>query len=83
MITAADMRKRILERPFQPFRVYLKDGRHFDIHNPAWNLAADAIFLIGVAPEDDPGSRVAERHERVEYRLIDRVESLTAASGVA
>ncbi len=81
MITAADLRKRILERPFQPFRVYLTDGRCFDIREPTWNLVADAILLIGVAPDDDPQSRVPERHERVDYELIARVEPLNAANG--
>ena len=83
MITAADMRKRSLERPFQPFRVYLTDGRRFDIHDPSWNLVAEAILLIGVAPDDDPRSRLPERHERVDYQLIDRVEVLSAAYGVS
>jgi hypothetical protein len=82
MVTPADMRKRILERPFQPFRVCLTDGRRFDIHHPTWNLVADAILLIGVAPDDDPRSRLPDRHEWVDYRLIARVEPLTAASGV-
>jgi hypothetical protein len=79
MVTPADIRKRILEHPFQPFRVYLTDGRSFDIHDPAWNLVADVILLIGVAPDDDPRSRIPERHERIDYRLIARVEPLTAA----
>ena len=82
MITAAEMRKRILERPFQPFRVHLTDGRRFDIHDPSWNLVGEAVFLIGVAPDDDPRSRLPERHERVDYQLIARVEPLTAACGV-
>ena len=58
MITAADMRKHHLQRPFQPFRIYLTDGRFFDIHDPTWNLPADAIFLLGLAPDNDPRSRL-------------------------
>ncbi len=80
MIRASDMRQRILERPFRPFRVYLKDGRHFDIHDPTWNLVGEPVFLIGVAPEDDPRSSVPDRHERVPYELIDRVEPLPAGT---
>lgn len=76
MVTAADMRKRILERPFKPFRVYLTDGRSFDIHDPTWNLAAEAILLIGVAPEDDPHSRLPDWHERIDYQQIARVSDL-------
>ena len=79
MITAADIRERILEHPFQPFRVCLTDGRSFDIHDPSWNLAADAILLIGVPPDDDPQSSLPDRHEWVDYRLIAKVEPLAAA----
>jgi hypothetical protein len=83
MVTPADVRQRIMERPFHPFRVHLTDGRRFDIHDPTWNLVGEAILLIGVAPDDDPQSRLPERHERVDYQLISRVEPLAAASGVA
>jgi hypothetical protein len=82
MVTAADLRKRILEHPFQPFRVHLTDGRRFDIHDPSWNLVGEGIFLIGVAPDDEPQSRLPDRHERIDYRLIAKVEPLIAASGV-
>jgi len=82
MITAHDMRQRILAQPFRPFRVYLTDGRHFDIHDPTWNLVGEPVFLIGVAPDDDPRARVPERHEWVPYELIDRIELLPAATAV-
>ncbi len=79
MVTAADLRQRILERPFHPFRIHLTDGRSFDIHDPTWNLVAEAILLVGVAPDGDPCSRLPDRHERVEYQTIARVEPLSAA----
>lgn len=83
MITPQDMRRRILAHPFLPFRVYLTDGRHFDVHDPTWNVVGEPVFLIGVAPQDEPGSRFPDRHEWIPYRLIDKVEALpsqTAAS---
>jgi hypothetical protein len=83
MVSAAELRKRILERilerPFQPFRIHLTDGRTFDVREPSWNLPAEAILLVGVAPNDDPQSRVPDRHERVEYQSISRVEPLIAS----
>ncbi len=79
MIRASDMRQRILEHPFRPFRVYLTDGRHFDIHDPTWNVVGEPVFLIGVAP-DHPRSRYPDRHEWVPYELIDKVEALPAAT---
>lgn len=79
MVTANDIRQRILEHPFQPFRVYLKDGRQFDIVRPSWNLVGEPVLLIGVAPEDDPKARVPDRHEWVPYELIAKVEPLPAS----
>ncbi len=76
MVTATDVRQRILQHPFQPFRVYLTDGRRFDVYDPTWNLVADAVLLIGISPSDDPQSRLPDRHERIDYRQIARVEPL-------
>jgi hypothetical protein len=72
-----------MAHPFRPFRVCLTDGRHFDIHDPVWNLVGEGIFLIGLPPQDDPRSRYPDRHEWVPYHLIDRVELLPAASAIA
>jgi hypothetical protein len=80
MITANDIRQRIRAHPFQPFRVYLTDGRHFDIPDPTWTLVGEPVIFLGVASEDDPRQRVPERTEMVDYALIDRVETLPAAT---
>jgi hypothetical protein len=80
MITANDMRQRIREQPFRPFRVYLTDGRHFDIPEPTWTLVGEPVIILGIASEDDPRQSVPERTEMVHYHLIDRVETLPAAN---
>jgi hypothetical protein len=77
MITPEDLRRRIREHPFRPFRLRLTDGRHFDILDPTWHLALEPIFIVGLPPEDDPKSRFAgERSEWVPYKIIDKIEPL-------
>lgn len=76
MITPADMRQRIQERPFRPFRVYLKDGRQFDVPDPFWALVGEPILILGVRAKDDPQSHIPDHSVWVDYRLIDRVELL-------
>jgi hypothetical protein len=76
MITAADVRQRIQERPFRPFRVYLKDGRQFDVPDPFWTLVGEPVLILGVAAKDEPPSHIPDHSVWVDYRLIDRVELL-------
>ena len=79
MVTAGDIRMRVVERPFQPFRLILKDGRQFDVRDPTWNLVGEPVLLVGVGPREDVTATVPDRHEWIEYQLIDRVEALPVA----
>jgi len=63
------------QEPFQPFRVYLKDGRIFDIRYPDLNRATVTSFLIGIPLVGAPDPR-AERAVYVAWENITRVEPL-------
>src|SRR5437016_5269391 len=47
-MTPEQLRQRLYEKPFQPFRVHLKDGRNYEIRHPNLGLAAEAVFIIGI-----------------------------------
>jgi hypothetical protein len=42
------------ERPFQPLRLHLDDGRVREIRHPEMAIVADTIVAIGIPREDDP-----------------------------
>jgi hypothetical protein len=83
MVTPDELRRRKEEIPFRPFRIYLCDGRHFDIPDLTWYLVGEAIMKVGVAPEDDPKATVAERMEWVPYELVEKLEWLATPTAAA
>jgi len=72
-MTAEELRQRLYQKPFMPFRVRLKDGRFFDISDPIMNLVAESVFIIGIPAPDDP--RWADRQEWVDLALIEGLEN--------
>jgi hypothetical protein len=58
-------------------RIRLKDGRRYDIFHSDWTMAAEAILMIGLPPEDDPGSRFPDRHVWVRWPEVDGIEPLS------
>jgi len=76
MIKAKDMKQWAWAEPFRPFRVHLKDGRHFDVPERTWTLVGEPVILLPIPSEVDPRQSVPEHLEMVDYHLIDRVELL-------
>jgi hypothetical protein len=77
------MREQLLallrQRPFQPFRLHLTDGRVFDILFPRNNIAGLSLFTIGVPHKEEP-EHYAEYFVEVDYPQIHRIEMLPAAT---
>jgi len=68
------------DRTFRPFRVFLDDGRTYDIRDPRLTLVSD-IFAIGFPDPEAPDSGIAEQFVFVGWPEITRVETVpTAAS---
>ena len=72
------MREWLKRRPFQPFRVYVADGRIYDVRHPRTNLLAYTYINIGVPAPDLPAS-VCDHTEYVALKDITRVEPLPAS----
>lgn len=70
------------QRPFQPFRVCLKDGRGFDIRYPNINLLGQALFNIG-HPESDGPDPLYDYMHIVTISEIAGVEMLPVSTGAA
>jgi hypothetical protein len=75
-MTCEEARRYLWQEPFQPVRIRLKDGRRYDISYSGWTLAAEAILMIGVPPEDDPGSRFPDHLIWVRWPEVDTIEPL-------
>jgi hypothetical protein len=76
-MTCEQARQYLWRKPFQPVRIRLKDGRTFDIRHHRWTMAAEAILIIGLPPEDDPNARRPDRGLWVQWPDVDAIEPLS------
>ena len=75
MVTPDDLLRLLRKRPFEPFRVYLTDGRTFDIRYPELNLVGATFFDIGI-PEKGVEDPFMEYAVNVDLDRISRIEPL-------
>ena len=67
------------QKPFQPFRVYVKDGRTFDVRHRNMNLVAETYVKIGI-PDLTGSVPICDHTEYVAIRQIDRIEPLAVVA---
>jgi hypothetical protein len=75
-MTCEEARKYLWRIPFQPVRIRVKDGRTFNIPDRGWTIAAEALLMVGVPPDDDPGSRFPDHLEWVRWPEVVAIEPL-------
>jgi hypothetical protein len=61
------------QRPFQPFRVHLTDGRSYDVPYRGMTLLADTFINIGIPITEGPHP-ICSHTEHVPFKDIDRIE---------
>jgi hypothetical protein len=71
-------RQLLRQRPFQPFRIVVNDGRIFEVRHPEMNLLARSYVKIGV-PESAGSDPICDHTEFVPLSKIVRVETLPSA----
>lgn len=71
----AELQRLLKQQPFQPFRVYVSDGRVYDVRYPRMNLLAQSYVLIGIPYHalPEPG---CDHTEQVWLNQIERIEML-------
>lgn len=75
----SDLLKFIRQRPFVPFRIFLTDGKTYDIGHPEMVMPGIASAVIGVPA--NPAEPLYGRTETVALRHVVRLVPLEAASG--
>jgi hypothetical protein len=74
------LREWLKRQPFQPFRVYLTDGRTYDVRYPRMNLLAQTFIKIGIPEPGSTDPIICDHTEYVRLDEIDRVEPLASAT---
>jgi hypothetical protein len=63
------------KRPFQPFRIHVKDGRVYDVRFPEINMVGVKWVLIGIlAPGDTDPDPFYDYMEKVPLSWITKIE---------
>ena len=71
----ADIRDAIHRRPFQPFRVHVTGGIHYDVRDPAAAMVGSSVFCLGL--KTDPALPFFDDPVLVELRHVPRIEPLS------
>jgi hypothetical protein len=67
-----DVRKMLKEEPFRPFRMYLSDGKVYEVHHPELVMVGISALQLGFPAE--PLSPFYERAIQIALRHIVRLE---------
>ncbi len=79
-MTAEELVELLEERPFQPLRLYLSDGRSRDIRHPKMAIVSDSLVAIGV-PRDD-ASKIASKITYCALSHVVEAEPIGAGKSV-
>ncbi len=74
-----DLRDLLRARPFQPFRLHLTDGSHYDVMHPELVIPFKQVALVAVGGQPELG--LPERAVTVSLLHILREEPLETVSG--
>ena len=74
------LREWLKRQPFQPFRVFLSDGRTFDVRHPRTNLLAQTFIKIGIPEPNSTDPWICDYTEFVPLTQITKVEPLSSVS---
>ena len=74
----AELQRLLQQRPFQPFRLVLRDGRVYEVRNPRMNLLAESFIKIGI-PHASLPEPVCDHTEYVRLLEIAYTEPLSPA----
>jgi hypothetical protein len=77
-MTPQDVNHLLTKKPFEPFRLYMTDGRTFDIHHPDFVMVGHRTAYIFEV--DDPEVRVFSNYAVISLLHITRAEPLATAA---
>ena len=74
-----DVLQMLRARPFQPFRISMSDGQHYEVRHPEMAIVSRSTVLVGIPGPHGPDGPV-ERVVTCALVHITRMEVLNGAS---
>jgi hypothetical protein len=76
-VTPEELRDACLQQPFEPFRIVVSDGAHYDIHHPDLLWVGQRKAHVGLTGQ--PGQPFFERTVKIDLLYITRIEPIEPA----
>jgi hypothetical protein len=76
-MTSEEVRHLLKQKPFQPFRIHVNDGRSFEIRHPWNNMVVGETLCVGVEVSEEPDP-IPEYLTYVHIPFIRQVDLLPA-----
>ncbi len=73
-MTSKQMTAKLDEQPFQPFRLQMSDGMHYDVKKSSSALVMSGVFALAV--DDDPETGEPTRIVYVDPHHVTRMKDL-------
>lgn len=73
-MTSSQMKAKLDERPFMPFRIHVSDGMELDILHPNHAMVMSGVFAVGIDP--DPDDNDPTRLLYIDPHHVARMETL-------
>ena len=68
-----DIKAHLRKQPFQPIRVYVSDGSHYDVRHPEMMMVGQTEVVIGLGPSEE---KVFEEFAYCDPVHITRIEPI-------
>ena len=79
-MTGAEVLMILRETPFDPIRIHVSDGKHYDVYHPDQVLVTQRMLLIGIRTTDAVDSpEPPDTYARVDTYHVTQVTPLRAA----
>ncbi|MBI1830269.1 MAG: hypothetical protein HYR84_02325 [Planctomycetes bacterium] len=77
MITATEIKKRLSQEPFTPFRIVTSSGTHYDIPHPEFLMVGKRVLGVGTVREE--GDEEIDGVDVISILHVTALEMLTPA----
>jgi hypothetical protein len=66
----------LYQKPFRPFRVYLKDGHCYDVRHQHLAMVGRSYLVIGIPIPEEKDPFICDHTVHLDLDAVDRVEML-------
>ena len=79
-----DIRERLRKRPFQPIRLFLSDGAHYDVWHPDIMVVGRTEVIMGMPTGNGkPDEDLPERFASIDPIHVVRIEPINGHAGTS